>query len=125
MYVPNLVLEEGSVVDIKEQILYVEGNIVVKGKGEFRLSPNSVVYCKGSTDITHERVINLSGKSKVSKFTFFKNNLIKGGSKVLIIRKSKIVLKGTYSEIKDKKIDSDLYDIYVKGTRYISNQYLK
>jgi len=124
MYVPNLVLEEGSVVDISEQILYVEGDIIVKGKGEFILRPNSIVYCKGNTAIIHERVIKLSGNSKISKFKFFKNNLIKLDSEVVIIKRNKVIANGIYSEIKDTKIESDLYDIYIKGVRYISNQYL-
>ena len=117
MYVDNINMSNQSSVVFNNMIVYVNKNVSLGPKCKLKLN-NSKIYYKGNSNAVSSRIIKLKEKVKIADINILSKYPNKPFS---IICRGKIVLKGTYNQKKNIKLDNDLYDIWMQGEGFLNN----
>lgn len=117
MYVDNIKMLSDSSLIVNDIIVYVINDIHLCENCKLKLN-NSIIYYKGSSNAVGKKVIKLAGKTKIEEISILKRYPNKS---FIIMSKDNVVLKGTYNQKKNIKLDNDLYDIWVQGKGFLNN----
>lgn len=117
LYTDNLNMDNNSSLILNDMTVYINNDIKLCRNCKLKLN-NSKVYYKGDSNAISKNIIKLSGKIKVEDISILSKYPNKSFN---IINRGITVLKGTYNQKKNIKLDNDLYDIWIQGEGFLNN----